>query len=159
MRQRPCAAASNTSASSAAAAAPAAAATITYERGAAAVDLSRLSCEELERTLQQRRLLQEGEAGSSTSSDSSSSSQRDSMERRLADFLANPSSFPQADCRPQEVVLLGGRLFGSQLLLRQHVQRLLAGLPAGEAIEAGHPDYAFLLAILQRHPRYAEKVG
>ena len=54
---------------------------------------------------------------------------------------------------------MGGRLFGTQLLLRQHVQRLLAGLPTGEAIEPGHPDFAFLLAILQRHPRYAEKVA
>ena len=142
-----------------AAAAPAAAAsTITYERGGAEVDLSRLSWEELERTLQQRRLIRAGEAGNSSSS-GSSSSQRQEMEQRLADFLANPSSFPQADCRPAEAVLMGGRLFGSQLLLRQHVQRLLSGLPTGEAIEPGHPDYTFLLAILQRHPRYAEKVG
>ena len=81
------------------------------------------------------------------------------MEQRLADFLANPSGFPQADCRPREATLLGGRLFGTQLLLRQHVQRLLAGLPAGEAFESSHPDYPFLLAVLQRHPRYAEKVG
>lgn len=79
------------------------------------------------------------------------------LQQRLAAFLSDPSSFPEARCEPWPVTLLGGRLFSSQAALRSHIQFLLNVL-LGEDIEEGHPDFAFLLALLQQHPRYADKV-
>lgn len=83
---------------------------------------------------------------------------RAELAQRLGAFLASPASFPEADCRPRPVVQLGGRLFAGRQQLRSHCQLLLA-LLEGEEVEAGHPDWAFLSALLQQHPRYADKVG
>ncbi len=98
---------------------------------------------ELERLLSLRNLSTEG-------------SEAEQQQRLLA-YLADPSSFPEARCRTRPVRLLGGRLFGSQATLRSHIQLLLNVL-LGDDIREGHPDFVFLLALLQQHPRYAEKV-
>lgn len=79
------------------------------------------------------------------------------LQQRLAAYLSDPSSFPEARCQTAPATELGGRLFASQAALRSHIQ-LLLGVLLGEDIREGHPDFAFLLALLQRHPRYAEKV-
>ena len=87
----------------------------------------------------------------------SSEGSKTELQQRLAAFLSDPSGFPEARCEPRPVTLLGGRLFASQATLRSHIQLLLNVL-LGEDIEEGHPDFAFLLALLQQHPRYADKV-
>lgn len=110
---------------------------------AASYDLSTWTQEELEQNLQWRQLRRDGS--------------REEMEDRLGSFLADPAAFPGADCRARPVIRLSGRLFGTRVQLRSHIQ-LLLGLLQNEEIRAGHPDFPFLLALLQQHPRYAEKV-
>lgn len=107
-------------------------------------DIASLNLEDLRAMLRCRRLGSEGS--------------RAELAQRLGAFLASPASFPEADCRPRPVVQLGGRLFAGRQQLRSHCQLLLA-LLEGEEVEAGHPDWAFLSALLQQHPRYADKVA
>ncbi|PRW56459.1 hypothetical protein C2E21_4642 [Chlorella sorokiniana] len=79
------------------------------------------------------------------------------QQQRLAAYLSDPSGFPEARCERRSITLLGGRLFAGQSTLRTHVQ-LLMNILLGDEVREGHPDFAFLLALLQQHPRYAEKV-
>jgi hypothetical protein len=81
------------------------------------------------------------------------------LQQRLAAFMTQPAACPEADCRPSEVLLVGGRLFANKQQLRRHVQQLMRQLDEHENIEPGHPHFAFLSGLLERHPRYAEKVG
>jgi hypothetical protein len=55
-------------------------------------------------------------------------------------------------------VVLGGRLFANRSRLRTHIQLLLQLLD-GQEVAPGHPDFAFLRSLLERHPRYKAKVG
>lgn len=138
-------AAAATASRPAAATAPAASGSSTERPQApASTDLSCLTDEELQQTLALRRL---SEAGG-----------RQKQERRLAAFLADPSAFPSAACRPTvTAAVLAGRLFAGQLQLRSHIQLLLQLLRSEPEVAPGHPDFAFLLALLQRHPRYSQK--
>lgn len=131
----------------AAAAAGAATAAAGSSAASCAPSVASLTAQEVQDCLQQRRLCAAGEEVPPAE-----------LRARLAAFLADPSAFPAAHCRPRPTPVLGGRLFGGKGLLRAHIQMLLA-LLQGQEVAEGHPDFAFLLALLRQHPRFSEKVG
>ena len=73
--------------------------------------------------------------------------------------LPPPSPQPQRERPAQHAggpLTVGGRSFSSFAEGREHVRRLKERL-LDQRIGPLHPDFAFVMALLERHPRYPAK--